>query len=156
VIVLIAASMLLSTGLGMVDTVLAMAGRTSWNLANAVLAFSANIGLDFWLIPEHGIVGAAIGWATAIAVRNVAAALQVGISMRFQPMARAGVIAVLLASGCFAVVPVLFRLLLGSSVTALIAALATGLVIYLGALRAFRAPLRLDTLSGLRRRRLSV
>ena len=37
-ILLIAFSMLISTGLGMVDTILAMAGHTSWNLGNAALA----------------------------------------------------------------------------------------------------------------------
>jgi O-antigen/teichoic acid export membrane protein len=155
VIILLAASMLLSTGLGMVDTVLAMAGHTSWNLANAVLALGANLGLDFWLIPKHGIVGAAVGWAVAIAVRNVAAALQVGFAMRFQPVARSGIVAALLAVTCFAVVPVAFRLALGDSATALFAALAVGCVAYLVGLRVFRIPLRLDSLSGLRRRRLS-
>lgn len=155
VIILIAASMLLSTGLGMVDTVLAMAGHTSWNLANALLALGANLGLDFWLIPKHGIVGAAVGWAVAIAVRNVAAALQVGFAMRFQPVARSGIVAALLAVSCFAVVPVAFRLALGDTATALFAALAVGCVAYLVGLRVFRIPLRLDSLSGLRRRRLS-
>jgi O-antigen/teichoic acid export membrane protein len=156
VIILIAASMLLSTGLGMVDTVLAMAGHTSWNLANALLALGANIALDFWLIPSHGIVGAAIGWATAIVVRNVAAALQVAIAMRFQPVARSAIVAVLLALTCFAGIPVLCRLILGDSVSGLFVALAIGCVAYLAGLRAFRIPLRLDSLTSLRRRRLSA
>ena len=156
VIILIAASMLLSTGLGMVDTVLAMAGHTSWNLANALLALGANIGLDFWLIPHHGIVGAAIGWATAIVVRNVAAALQVAIAMRFQPVARSGIVAVLLAVTCFAAVPVVCRVILGDSGSGLFVSLAIGCVAYLAGLRAFRIPLRLDSLTSLRRRRLST
>ena len=85
VLVLLALSMLVATGCGVVDVVLAMAGHTSWNLGNAVLALAVNIGLDVWLIPAHGVLGAAIGWAVAIVVRNLAALIQVGVSARPAP-----------------------------------------------------------------------
>ncbi|MBO0882778.1 MAG: polysaccharide biosynthesis C-terminal domain-containing protein, partial [Mycobacterium sp.] len=153
-IILIAASMLLATSLGMVDTLLAMAGHTSWNLANAMLALGVNLALDFWLIPKHGLVGAAIGWAAAIAVRNIAAAVQVGIALQFQPVARAGIAAVGATTVCFALIPVAIRLALGPSVAGLVLALACGGACYLVALRMLRHPLVLDALAGLRRRRL--
>jgi O-antigen/teichoic acid export membrane protein len=152
VIVLIASSMLLATGLGMVDTVLAMAGHTSWNLGNAALALGTNIGLDLWLIPRHGIVGAAIGWAAAIGVRNVAAALQVGFNLKFHPLARASVAAALLTLTCFAGTLTGARLALGDSVTALLSGLLGAMCCYVGGLWALRVPLRLNTLRGLRRR----
>ena len=59
----LAAAMLVATGCGMVDMVLTMAGRTSWNLGNVLLALGVNVGLDLLLIPEHGVLGAAIGLA---------------------------------------------------------------------------------------------
>lgn len=153
-IILIATSMLLSTSLGMVDTILAMAGHTSWNLANAVLALGVNLALDFWLIPDHGLVGAAIGWATAIAVRNIAAALQVAIALGFQPVARAGIAALAATAACFALIPVVVRLAVGSSVAGLVLGLACGCACYAIALRMLRRPLVLHALAGLRGRRL--
>ena len=41
----LAAVMLLATGCGMVDMVLAMGGRTSWNLINVLIALAATTGL---------------------------------------------------------------------------------------------------------------
>ncbi|MFD0518253.1 lipopolysaccharide biosynthesis protein [Paractinoplanes durhamensis] len=51
VVVVLACAMLVATGCGMVDMVLAMAGRTSWNLANVLVALTVTIGLDLLLIP---------------------------------------------------------------------------------------------------------
>ena len=62
VVVILSLSMLLASACGVVDSVIIMAGRTSWNLATTLLALAVNVGVDLWLIPEHGIVGAAIGW----------------------------------------------------------------------------------------------
>jgi O-antigen/teichoic acid export membrane protein len=152
-IMLIAASMLIGTGTGMVDTVLAMAGHTLWNLGNAALALAVILGLDFWLIPSHGIVGAAIGWAAAIVVRNVAAVTQVGVSMGFHPIARPTLWAVGLTVVCFAGVLGLARLIFGNTVSVLGLALAAATIVYLVALAVFRSQLRLDALGGLPRRR---
>ena len=52
VVVVLAAAMLVATGCGMVDMVLAMAGRTSWNLVNVLVALAVTIGLDVLLIPR--------------------------------------------------------------------------------------------------------
>ena len=41
--VILSLSMLVATGCGMVDMVLIMAGRTSWNLGNALLALAVNL-----------------------------------------------------------------------------------------------------------------
>jgi O-antigen/teichoic acid export membrane protein len=155
-IMLIAASMLIGTGTGMVDTVLAMAGRTLWNLGNAVLALAVFLGLDFWLIPSHGVVGAAIGWAAAITVRNVAAITQVGISMGFHPVARPTLYAAGVTVVCFAGVLGLARLAFGNTATVLGLALIAATVVYIGALALLRSQLRLDALAGLRRRRPPV
>lgn len=153
-IALIAASMLIGTGTGMVDTMLAMSGHTLWNLGNAALALAVNLGLDFWLIPRHGIVGAAIGWAAAIAVRNLTALAQVAVSMRFLPLARSTTVAVALSVVCYAAVPAIARLIFGDSVPVMLASLAAVTLGYLAGLVALRRPLSLSTLADLRRRRV--
>ena len=45
-VAVLALAMVVATGCGTVDTVLAMAGRTSWTLANVVLALGGTIGVD--------------------------------------------------------------------------------------------------------------
>lgn len=149
VMLLLSLSMLLSTGLGLVDTVLSMAGRTSWNLGNSFLALVVNIGLDFWLIPDHGILGAAIGWAVAIAVRNLAAVTQVAASLRFHPFAAATAAATGATVICYLLVAGVARLALGATVPGLFVGLIAGTVCYLASLWVFRSPLQLAALSSL-------
>lgn len=152
VLLLISLSMLLSTGLGMVDTILSMAGHTTWNLANATLALAVNLGLDLWLIPSHGVLGAAIGWASAIAVRNIVAFVQVAASLKLQPVdshtAAAGGLTVLAYVGVLG----LTRILLGTSWTAMLTGMLAATVVYIIGLWVLRKPLELDALRSLRRR----
>ncbi len=152
-IAIIAASMLIATGSGMVDTVLAMAGRTLWNLLNAVLALAVNLGLDFALIPPHGILGAAIGWAAAILVRNLAALAQVRRSLRFTVLARQTAVAAGLTVACYGIVPLVARIAFGNTVPVMLtsAVIATGC--YVGGLVGLREPLRLASLLDIRRGR---
>lgn len=150
-IVLIACSMLVSTAVGVVDTVLAMGGRTSWNLGNAALALTVNIGLDVLLIPRHGILGAAIGWAVAIVIRNVAAVLQVSLRLGVHPFARPTWTAVGLTAVCYFAILVLVRRALGATPLALCIGVAVGTVAYLAGLWLLRDPLRLTALAALRR-----
>jgi O-antigen/teichoic acid export membrane protein len=149
---LISLSMLVATGLGMVDTVLSMAGHTSWNLGNALLALACNLGLDVWLIPSHGIVGAAIGWAVAIVVRNIAALTQVGVSLRYHPFARSSAVAAGLTVACYFLVLGAVRITVGENVIGLLAGLVIATAPYLCGLWLLRGALRLDALTGLRRR----
>ena len=52
VVVILSLSMLLASACGVVDSVIIMAGRTSWNLATTLLALAVNVGVDLWLIPS--------------------------------------------------------------------------------------------------------
>lgn len=52
-------AMLVGNAFGQVDVVLITSGRSSGNLANALLILVTNVGLDLLLIPEYGIAGAA-------------------------------------------------------------------------------------------------
>ncbi|MGH3471552.1 MAG: polysaccharide biosynthesis C-terminal domain-containing protein [Nocardioidaceae bacterium] len=146
VMILISLSMLVATGFGMVDMVLAMAGRTSWNLMNALVALTVNVGLDVWLVPVHGVLGAAIGWAAAILTQNMLALTQVGTVMRLHPFGRitasAGVLSVL----CYLVVPALTRLQFGQTVKGLLVAGVLGSAIYAVGLWRLRSTLELASL----------
>ena len=49
-----------------------MAGKSSWNMGNAVLALVVDSSdSTCCLLPHIGILGAAIGWAVAILVANL-------------------------------------------------------------------------------------
>lgn len=152
VLLLLASSMLLATACGMVDMVLNMGGRTSWNLANVTLALTVNLGLDLWLIPGHGIVGAAIGWAAAIAVSNLAALSQVALILRLHPFGSSTLLAVALPVVCFTGVPLLVRAALGDGLRGFVVGVGVSLVSYAALLFVWRRPLELKQLVMARRK----
>ena len=151
VMVLLSLSMLVGTGFGMVDMVLSMAGHTSWNLGNAVLALTVQIGIDLWLIPDHGVLGAAIGWSAAIVVRNLAALIQLYLAMGLHPFGRTTATCAGINLMAFAVVPGAIRLSLGTSWLALVAGVVLGGGLYLLAMHRFRGVLQVSALRALRR-----
>jgi O-antigen/teichoic acid export membrane protein len=114
VVLVLASAMLVATGCGMVDMVLAMAGRTSWNLVNVLVALALTIGLDLLLIPRLGALGAAIGLAVAMLANNLLPLIQVGRSVRLHPFGRGMRIAALLSVACFGVLPWTVALLAGA------------------------------------------
>src|SRR6202044_2335295 len=70
-------------------------GRSSWSLANGLMAVVVNVTLDVLLIPRYGITGAAIGWAVAIIITNLTPLAQLAA---FGPGAVASLSAV--GAGC--------------------------------------------------------
>ncbi len=156
VLVLLSLAMVVATGFGMVDMLLSMAGHTSWNLGNAVLALAVQVALDLVLIPSHGILGAAIGWSASIVTRNAAALLQVGLALRLHPFGPATATSAAVCLAAFGGVAGGARLLLGGSLPACALALALGLVVYAGGMWRFRRTLELESLARLRRGRASA
>ncbi|MFC3381382.1 lipopolysaccharide biosynthesis protein [Couchioplanes azureus] len=127
VVVVLACAMLVATGCGMVDMVLAMAGRTSWNLANVLVALVVTVGLDLLLIPRYGALGAAIGLACALVVNNLLPLVQVGRAARLHPFGRGTLAAAALSVACFGVLPRAVVAVTGAGPAAL--ALASGLAV---------------------------
>ena len=152
VVVILCSSMLLGTACGMVDMVLTMAGRTSWNLVNVLIAFAVNLSLDLLLIPAHGITGAAIGWAAAIVAANAIPLLQVGVLLHLHPFGAGTATALVLSSLSFVGVPLLARLVLGPGWWTLLASGTVALAGYTALLWRCRRVLRLSELLALRRR----
>jgi O-antigen/teichoic acid export membrane protein len=153
VLVLLSAAMLVATLCGDVDIVLIMAGRTTWSLSNVATAFAINLALDIWLIPIHGVLGAAIGWSVAIAVKNLLALVQVGWSLGLHPFGRATALVGMSCTASYGGSLALARWLLGGGPVDLAIGAAVGSILYAGCLFAFRGSLELGALTSLGRRR---
>ena len=149
---LLAATMLVATACGMVDMVLAMGGRTSWNLGNTVAALTVTVLVDLALIPRLGAMGAAIGLAAAVLTNNLVPLAQIGYALRLHPFGRGTLVAAGLAVACFGVPALVTRIAVGDRPTALavVGAVVTavGALAYLGAVHRLRRPLGLNTLKG--------
>lgn len=145
VVVVLSATMLVATACGMVDVVLAMAGRTTWNLGNVLAAVAVNVTVDLWLIPEHGILGAAVGWAAAILTKNLLALGESAVALGLHPWGRSLGLAVLLATGCFGVLPWSVAAL-ADGTPARFAAVAAGAALFAAGAWRCRAALELEVL----------
>jgi O-antigen/teichoic acid export membrane protein len=144
----------IGNGVGMVDVMLSMAGRTTWNLMNAVLALTVQVGLDLYLIPRYGAFGAAMGWGASILVANLVPLTQLALVDGLHPFGRSSGWAlglVLLAVGVPVVVVVAT---MGQTWLALTVALVVSGSCYAAGLVLLRRQLRVDALvSALRRSR---
>lgn len=149
----VSAAMLVATGCGTVDMVLNMAGRTSWNLGNVLLAFSVNLGLDLLLIPRIGLMGAAIGWAAAIVLANLVPLSQIFWYLRLHPFGAATRTAAALSLLAYAVVPLAVLAVLGLTFAALVVASVLGTLCFAGSVFVARERLKLSDLVKIRRSR---
>ncbi len=153
VILVLAGAMLLATACGMVDMLLNMAGRTSWTLGNSLVALAVMVAVDLVLIPPLGILGAAIGWAAAILTNNLLPLGQLLVAYGLHPFGRATLAAAGLSAACFGALPLAARLAAPDRPLLALAALGIGAVVYLLAVRRWRAALGLPSLRSLRPRR---
>ncbi|HEU5161375.1 MAG TPA: polysaccharide biosynthesis C-terminal domain-containing protein [Streptosporangiaceae bacterium] len=150
VIYVLTGAMLVASASGMVNMVLSMAGRTSWNLVTTLLGLAANLALNVILIPHLGVLGAALAWAAAILINNIVPLALIVWSLRIHPYGAATLVAGALAALCFGALPFLARALLGDGYAVLAAATAVGTILYGYGCWRFRKPLRLGTLRALR------
>ncbi|MER7333758.1 MULTISPECIES: lipopolysaccharide biosynthesis protein [unclassified Micromonospora] len=70
----LALAMLVNTGVGNVQSLLLMGGRSGLHLAATLAGLLVTVSLGLWLIPAHGATGAALAWALGIATENLTAA----------------------------------------------------------------------------------
>ncbi len=151
VVLVLAFAMVVASGCGMVDMVLAMAGRTSWNLMNVTAALTLQMVIDITLIPHLGPLGAAIGLATAILVNNVVPLTQIALTMGIHPFGPSVFSAALLTIVCFGLLPLGVASMLGTGITSALIALIGGGLLYVGILFRLRRVLQLDAFVQLRR-----
>lgn len=105
VLQILSVAMLFSTACGAVDAVLVMAGRSDLTMMNAWAALIANLGLNIWLIPHLGILGAALAWIAAILTMNVVPLIQVRVTLGLHPMGRITTLAAAVTAVLFGVIP---------------------------------------------------
>jgi O-antigen/teichoic acid export membrane protein len=151
VLVILGLTMLVATGIGPVDVVLLMGGRSSYNLINTIVALSANVALNLLLIPRFGIVGAAIAWSVSILINNLAPLAQVWAMLRIHPFGIGSPIVALAAVALFGGVGLLVRSAFGESLVVVLVYGAIVTAVYAAVLWRFRSPLELRSFS-LRRR----
>lgn len=131
---------------GNVTLVLLMGGRSLWNLLNIGFGLVLTVALGFTLIPRYGVTGAAIAWAAAIVFENVAATCEVALFMRLRPFGSSMLRILLLAGGCYGLLPLVTRMVFGDTASALALTAVSGTAIYAGFLWQWRRELRLDVL----------
>ena len=152
VLIVLSCAMLVATGSGLVDVVLAMSGRTTWTLANSILALTVDVSLNLILIPRIGILGAAVAWAGAIVANNLVPLAQLGLAMHLHPFGRGTLLAMGTAATWLAAVPVAAALLLSWTTPVLLGGMAIGTVGYVLTLWRWRSVFELDALRGAGRR----
>lgn len=79
------AAMAVATAAGAVQSVLLMAGRSSWQLADKSGALVLDLVLLVVLVPTWGIEGAAVAWAVTIVVDTLVVGFQVQVLMGVRP-----------------------------------------------------------------------
>jgi O-antigen/teichoic acid export membrane protein len=143
---IISIAMLVNIATGPATTILLMAGKASWNLANSYGSLVLNAGLNVVLIPSLGITGAAIAWAVSILFQNLVPTSQIFHAFRLHPFGpgalAAGTVALLVYGGGGAAIKVIAQP--SPAATVLIALALT--LIYLAVLWRFRDLLAIDSL----------
>jgi hypothetical protein len=129
-----------------------MAGKSTWNLAKAVLALVVQLGLDLLLLPHLGILGAAVGWAASILVANLVPLAQLMVAIGLHPVGRSSVLAVVVCTVAVVPVAAVARLVGGDHLVPALAATAVALLLWAAGLWIFREPLMLDAFLAGRRR----
>lgn len=151
VLVILGLTMLVATGIGPVDIVLLMGGKSSYNLINTIAALSANVALNLLLIPRLGIAGAAIAWSVSILINNLAPLAQVWAMLRIHPFGVGSPVVAIVAVTLFGGVGLVVRGAFGESLLVLLVYGVIVTAIYAAVLWRFRSPLELRSFT-LRRR----
>jgi O-antigen/teichoic acid export membrane protein len=143
VLVILGLAGLVGTGVGPVDVVLLMAGRSGWNLATTALALVVNVVLNIVLVPRWGVEGAAVAWAASILCTNLIPLAQTWAVLGMHPFGRGTATAVPIALGTVGGTGLLARFVLGPTVPALAVTVVVGGALHLALLSRRRGALDL-------------
>jgi O-antigen/teichoic acid export membrane protein len=153
VLVILALAMLVATGVGMVDAVLAMAGKTMWTFFNTTLALVLDVVLTVTLLPRIGLKAAALAWGAAIVANNVLPLVQLWVAYHLHPFGAGTLESMAAAAAWLGVLPVVIALVAGWSLPVLVVAFGVGLLGYAGTVWRRRDVFDLDALMRAIRRR---
>jgi O-antigen/teichoic acid export membrane protein len=152
-LVVLCAANTVNVMVGNAQTVILMAGKSSWNLAVAGTACAVQVGFGLLLIPSTGVLGAGISWGLSVIVDNLLSAALVRYRLGFRTVDRGYALAVAVGLLGVGAVAALVRWQLGDTR----AGVAVGTVLALGgfgaAVWALRGPLGVREFLGTVRRR---
>jgi len=153
VVVILCLAALAAAAGGSVDILLLMSGRSGLSLVNSLVALAVNLTVNLLLIPPLGMTGAAIAWASAIAVRNVLGMIQVHRNVGWLPFSRSAAVVAAVAAVSFATPSLLLRATgsTGAGITGV--AVAAAACLYLALLWKYREVLGLHAFVSLLPRR---
>jgi O-antigen/teichoic acid export membrane protein len=137
VTVVLAVGQLVNAATGPCGTLLNMSGRVSLNMFDNIGALVLNIGLNLWLIPAHGIVGAAIAWSASLIAVNLARVAQVWWLVRAVPLTP-GLVKGLAAGALSLAAALAVRSLVADGPAQLVSGLAAIAVVYVATVLALR------------------
>ncbi|MFJ8588905.1 oligosaccharide flippase family protein [Streptomyces sp. NPDC093595] len=152
-LVVLCVASLVNVGVGNAQTVLLMAGKSSWHLAVTGAAFAVQLTIGVLAVPRLGVLGAALSWGAAIVVENLLSAALVRRHPGFTIVDEGYLLAT--AIGLCVTVPLLLpaRLLAGDTTVGLAVAISSGLCVFGISLWRFRTQLGVRELVGVLRER---
>lgn len=145
-LLILSLAMLVNLGTGNVSMVLLMGGKSGWQLLNQGVSLAANIALNLWLIPRHGMNGAAVAWGVAIAIDNLMAVAEVRFLFGIGPFGAGYAVVVAATLACFGVTGVAARLLFGATFGSFALYAVVSCVAFALVLKRWKGVLRLDLL----------
>lgn len=142
-----------NVGVGNAQTVLLMAGKSSWHLAVTGVAFTVQLTVGLLAVPRLGVLGAALSWGAATVVENLVSAALVRRHPGFTIIDHGYLVAT--AAGLGLTVPLVLsaRLLAGDTTVGLTVAVILGIFAFGISLWRFRTPLDMRELVGVLRER---
>jgi O-antigen/teichoic acid export membrane protein len=152
-LVLLCVGMLTVVGTGNNKIALLMAGKSTWNLWISGVSLALNIGLNVWLIPTHGMNGAAVAYMASMIWDSLATCLALWLLVKLAPFGTDYALVTAASIGVFGGVGVAVRLLLGMTITSFAIFAVLAVSIYGAMLYLLRRRLHLGELKAVVRRR---
>lgn len=127
----LAVGQLVNAATGPCGTLLNMSGKVAVNMVDNVSVLALNVGLNLWLIPTLGILGAGIAWSVSLACVNILRVLQVHQLLGVLPFS-ADTVKGLIAGAASLAAAIAVRALAGSGNTRVVVGVGASLIVYVG------------------------
>lgn len=127
----LAVGQLVNAATGPCGTLLNMSGRVAVNMVDNVGVLLLNVGLNLWLIPELGVLGAGIAWSVSLACVNILRVLQVRRLFGVFPFSTATVKGLVAGTAALAAA-IAVRILIESWSVRVVVGACVALVVYIG------------------------
>ena len=133
----LAVGQLVNAATGPCGTLLNMSGKVAVNMADNVGVLALNVGLNLWLIPQFGILGAGIAWSLSLACVNVLRVLQVRKLLGVLPFST-DTVKGLVAGFLTLAAAIGVRSVIGSANARVVIGVCAALIVYFGVTAALR------------------